>query len=461
MLFRGQSWIQALCFQLLPPMDIAASHWPTSVERNARPWLQEPDVAEGAVYVGKQAGQAFLKRQCPTLPQGALSVLADLATAVAYGMSRKNAVTALQREDVPVGELTRDALRHIRLLTTRLAALSGPPGSRTADDPEGVQALVKALGGLSEGHLARLAAEFAPAVLWQKFPPRKCLEVLRPVLRELLFRARKMQCEVRESQLRKLTRGSLPSGLDSWPGSQAVLRAVQHLSAHHTAEWSLDGRRGVNHILYQALNWHPPRCNFRLTVQRLFRSASVLQSTYDDGVLAAARGMVEDAADWVSVADWKDIRIELVAEAADYLTVGWPCPVCEGRLRADPNVHRQLPPYGPLCACTAMRWCWSDTPPHPLAQQRRRMQHRCRVWAVLSGLGLRPALDIFAVLDAVQQQENAFAGIQEAQRHCKDAARARWARTSQGRRADARGPTTLGAVPQERPVPASRCGLHL
>jgi hypothetical protein len=213
-----------------------------------------------------------------------------------------------------------------------------------------------------------------------------------------------MQCEVGESAFRKLSTGGLPAGLAPWPGSQALLSTVQHLSAHYTAECSPDGRRGVNHLLYPALNWHPPRRNLSLEVQSIFRSAPVLQSTYDESVLTGAREMVGEAVEWVSRADWRHVRIELVAEAADYLTVGWPCPACEGRLRTDPNVHRQLPPYRLYCRCTAMRWSWSDTPPHPLAQQLRRAQHRCRLWAVLSGLGVTPNLNVFEVLDAVQQQ---------------------------------------------------------
>jgi hypothetical protein len=336
----------------------------------------------------------------------------------------------LQRENMPAEVLTRDALRHFRLLSRRLAALHGPPPARGADDPEGVHALIEALERLPSSYVERLAAEFVPAALREKLPPQVALKFLRPVPRELLFRARQMQCEVGESAFRKLSTGSLPSGLDTWPGSQALLSTAQHLSAQYTAEWSPDGRRGVNHLLYQALNWHPPRRNLRLAVQALFRSVAVLQSTFDDSVLAGGRAMVDEAVEWVSRADWKHIRIELVAEAADYLTVGWPCPACEGRLRTEPNVHRQLPPYRRHCRCTAMRWCWSDTPPHPLAQQLRRAQHRCRLWAVLSGLGVTPKLNGFGVLDAVQQEVNAIWHVQQAQRIRKNAARAHWARST-------------------------------
>ncbi|KQY80927.1 hypothetical protein ASD35_03510 [Pelomonas sp. Root1444] len=362
------------------------------------------------------------------MSQGARSILADVATAAAYGHPSKNAAAALQRDDLPAEELTRDALRRSRLLSRRLAALDGPPLAQSAEDPEGVQALVNVSLGLPKTYLARLAAEFVPVVLQQKLPPRVALEFLRPVPRDLLFRARQMQCEVRESKFRKLHTGSLPAGVDSWPGSQALLSTVQHLSAHYTAEWSPDGRRGVNHALLEALSWHPPSRNLGLEVQSIFRSIAVLQSTYDDSVLAGARKLVEEAVAWVNRANWKHIRIELVAEAADYLTVGWPCPACMVRLRTEPNVHRQLPPYRRSCRCTAMRWCWSDTPPHPLAQQLRRAQHRCRLWAVLSGLGVTQKLNVFEVLDAVQQDVNAVWRVQQTQRNFKDAARARWSR---------------------------------
>lgn len=418
-------------------MDFTSPHWLTSLENNGRPWLQEPELAEGAVFVGKQAAQAFLKAEWPELSQGARSVLADVATAVAYGQPRKNAAMALQREDLPAEELTRDALRHSRLLSRRLAALQGPPPAQSADDPEGVRALVEALDPLPATYVGRLAAEFAPAGLLDKLPSRAALEFLRPVPRKLLFRARQLQCEVKESKLRKFKTGNLSSGLESWPGNQALLTTVQRLSAHHTAVWSPDGRRGVNHLLQQALNWHPPRRDLSLEVQSIFRSVAVLQSTYDDSVLAGARAMVDEAVDWVSQADWAQIRIEMVADAADYLTVGWPCAACEGRLRTEPNVPRQLPPYGRFCRCTAMRWCWSDTPPHPLAQQLRRAQHRCRLWAVLSGLGVTPSLNVFSVLDAVQQQENEIARIQQAQRNYMEAARARWSRALPERPAQA------------------------
>lgn len=411
-------------------MDFASPHWLTSLESNARPWLQETTIAEGSVFVGKQAAQTFLKAEWPGLSQGARSILADVAMAAAYGHPSKNAAAALQRDDLPAEELTRDALRHSRLLSRRLAALQGSPPAQSAEDAEGVQALVNVLVGLPETYLARLAAEFVPVVLQQKLPPRVALEFLRPVPRDLLFRARQMQCEVRESKFRKLYTGSLPAGVDSWPGSQALLSTVQHLSAHYTAEWSTDGRRGVNHALHEALNWHPPRRSLGLEVQSIFRSTAVLQSTFDDSVLAGAREMVGGAVEWVSRADWKHIRIELVAEAADYLTVGWPCPACVVRLRTAPNVHRQLPPYRRSCRCTAMLWCWSDTPPHPLAQQLRRARHRCRLWAVLSGLGVTPDLDVFSVLDAVQQQEREIARVRQAQRNVREAARARWATCS-------------------------------
>lgn len=418
-------------------MDFASPHWLTSLGSNARPWLQETAVAEGSVFVGKQTAQAFLKAEWPELSQGARSILADVATAAAYGHPSKNAAVALQRDDLPAKELTRDDLRGSRLLSRRLAALHGPPLAQSAEDPEGVQTLVKVLVDLPETYLARLAAEFVPVVLQQKLPPRVALEFLRPVPRELLFRARQMHCEVRESKFRKLYTGSLPAGVDSWPGSQALLSTMQHLSADYTAEWSPDGRPGVNHALREAMNWHPPRRNLGLEVQAIFRSIPVLQSTYDDSVLAGAREIVAGAVEWVSRADWKHIRMELVAVAADYLTVGWPCPACEVRLRTEPNVHRQLPPYRRSCRCTAMRWCWSDTPPHPLAQQLRRAQHRCRLWAVLSGLCVTPQLDVFSVLDAVQQQENEIARIQQAQRNYMEAARARWSRARPERPAQA------------------------
>jgi hypothetical protein len=420
-------------------MNVVSPHWLTSLESNGRPWVQERALSEGAVFVGKQAAQAFLKAEWPELSQGARSILADLATAAVYGQPGTNAAAALQREAMPAEELTRDALRHCRLLSGRLAALHGPPPAQGADDREGVHALIEALERLPSSYVGRLAVEFVPAALREKLPPQVALKFLRPVPRELLFRARQMQCEVTESAFRKLSTGSLPSGLDTWPGSQALLSTAQHLSAQYTAEWSPDGRRGVNHLLYQALNWHPPRRNLSLEVQSIFRSAPVLQSTFDDSVLAGGRAMVDEAVEWVSRADWRHIRIELVAEAANYLTVGWPCPACEGRLRTDPNFHRQLPPYRRYCRCTAMRWSWSDTPPHPLAQQLRRAQHRCRLWAVLSGLGVTPALDIFFVLDAVQQQERDVTRVQQVQRNVKEAARARWARTNSGGLADAAG----------------------
>lgn len=372
--------------------------------------------------------RAFLKRRYPRLSISVVCSLADATVSTVFaederspGAEPKTGVADLIAA-VPEASKSLECVRiHNGTLARRLQVVS-PESPQEADDSGRVAELGRLIDELPEQALFTLEESFVPAGLRYNPSLREELTFLRPVPRSLLVQAQRLQCELREAKARNVV-SSVRQDAGVLSDDYFVLKAVQRIGATHAVAASLDGRPGLRRR-YPSLKYPPSDRAPMHELDRMFDSALVLQSTYNYEVFAGARRYVQEAVEWVNKRSWRHIRAQLTFEAADYLTVGWPCEFCASRLRQDPDVGEVLPPYSALCACTSMEWRWADTPAYHLAQLERRTQHRCRLWVVFRSLGPQYKLDLIELLDSIQRLSNVAENVRvDRERRSESAAR--------------------------------------